>query len=367
MNQTVRGFFRKEWTQTLRDKRMRVLLIVAPVIQMTLFGLALTNEVKNVKLALSAPASDTISRRLYDRCLASGYFIAAHVKGPDPFEWVRSGDAEAVLVAPPGGLERALGRNGAQIQVLIDASNVLKAQSAERYIQSILQRVAGERLRVPTTASAGVELDVRILYNPEMRAAIFMVPSVLALILCLITIILTAMALVREKEMGTFETLLASPAKPWEILLGKTLPFVALGMLDVPLVLGVAILGFGVPMRGSLVALLLSAFVFVCTTVSIGILISTVAQRQQQAMMASFMFLFPAMMLSGVMFPVENMPAWLRVTAYLDPLKYFVTLMRNIMLKGGNAEVIALNLAILTLMGGVFAALSFNRFKQTLN
>jgi len=368
MNRTVLGFFRKELVQTLRDKRMRLLLFVAPVVQMTLFGLALTNEIRNVKLAVFASPSDVTARRVYERCLASGYFIAAPVRGVDPNEWIRSGDADVVLVSPPGGLARTLERGGNGLQALVDASNVLKARAVEQYVGAALARIASERaLDMPRPPPSGVALDVRVLYNPEMRAAVFMVPSVLAMILCLITIVLTAMAMVREKEMGTFETLVASPAKPWEILMGKTLPYVLLGMLDVPLVLGVAVFGFGVPMRGSFLALFISSLLFVVSAVAIGILISTIAHGQQQAMMGSFMFLFPALMLSGIMFPVENMPAVLRITAYLDPLKYFVSLMRNIMLKGGDWEMLAGNWAALAVMGAVAVAVSFKRFRRTID
>jgi ABC-2 type transport system permease protein len=368
MNRTVLGFFRKELVQTLRDKRMRLLLFVAPVVQMTLFGLALTNEIRNVKLAFFASPSDVTARRVYERCLASGYFIPAPVRGVDPNEWIRSGDADVVLVAPPGGLSRALERGGMGLQALVDASNVLKARAVEQYVGAALARIASERaLDRPRPPPTGVALDVRVLYNPEMRAAVFMVPSVLGMILCLITIVLTAMAMVREKEMGTFETLVASPAKPWEILMGKTLPYVLLGMLDVPLVLAVAVFGFGVPMRGSFLALFISSLLFVVSAVSIGILISTIAHRQQQAMMGSFLFLFPALMLSGIMFPVENMPAVLRVTAYLDPLKYFVSLMRNIMLKGGDWEMLAGNWAALAVMGFVAVWVSFKRFRKTID
>ncbi len=368
MNRTVVGFIRKELVQTLRDKRMRLLLLVAPVLQMALFGLALTNEVKNVSLAVAAPAGDAMARRVYEKCLSSGRFVPARVRGNDPYEWVRSGDADAVLVAPPGGWEWSLQRGQPDLQALVDASNVVQARAVEQYLSAILARQAASLSRdLPSAPPAGVALDVRVLYNPEMRASVFMVPSVVAMILCLITVVLTAMAMVREKEMGTFETLVASPAKPWEILMGKTLPYVLLGMLDVPLILGVAVLGFGVPLRGSVLALFTASLVFVCSTVSIGILISTVAHRQQQAMMGSFMFLFPAIMLSGIMFPIENMPAFLRVTAYLDPLKYFVSLLRNIMLKGGDSQVVALDLAVLAVMGAFAIGVSFKRFRKTLD
>jgi len=187
------------------------------------------------------------------------------------------------------------------------------------------------------------------------------------MLLCIITVLLTSMSLVREKELGTFETLISAPVKNWEILLGKTLPFMLLSMVVVHLILLAAIVIFGLPMRGAYWKFLLAAFLFVCTTVSVGTLISTIARRQQQAMMATFLFLFPAIMLSGMMFPIENMPEGLILVAYLNPLKYMLTLLRNILLKGGDDWVFWTNLAALFLIALVAVGASFNRFRQTLN
>jgi ABC-2 type transport system permease protein len=371
MNDTLLGFIRKEFVQTLRDKRMRILLFVAPVIQMTIFSLALTNEIRNVPIALSASPQDTLARRVHERCLSSGYFVPASVRGEDPFEWVRSGQAAVALVAPSGGFTRAFNRGEGRLQALVDANNVLRARGVEQYLSVLLASEAAEQARslpIPRSQELpGIRLDVRVLYNPEMRSEVFMIPSVLCMILCIVTIILTSMSMAREKELGTFETLIASPAKTWEILMGKTLPFVVLGMIDVPLILGVAILGFGVPMRGSYLVLALASFVFVCTTVCIGVLISTLAKRQQQAMMGGFMFLFPALQLSGIFFPIENMPEVLKIAAYVDPLMYFVTLLRNIMLKGGDFGVVALNMSVLIVMAAAAMTAAFSRFKQTLD
>jgi ABC-2 type transport system permease protein len=200
-----------------------------------------------------------------------------------------------------------------------------------------------------------------------MKTSIFMVPGVLSMALCLLTVLLTSMSLSKEKELGTFETLLASPARPSEILLGKSVPYIILAMIDVPIILGVAVWGFGVPMRGSVLVLMLSAFVFFCTTVACGILISTIARNQQQAMMGSFMFIFPALMLSGLFFPVENMPRLLRGIAYIDPLWYFLGLIRNIMLKGGDPGVIGFDLGMLTLMAVLAVWASVKRFHEKLD
>lgn len=287
MNRTIIGLFKKELTQTFRDKRMWALLFIMPIVQLALFGLAISTEVKNIKLGAVYGPNDILARRMVEHCLASKWFIPAVGEEADTFHWVQSGRADVVLITPPGGLTRAVERGRGEVQLLVNASNVLKAQNIEGYMQNILDQVV-----TGTKAGPVVTLKARVLYNPELQTSIFMVPGVLCMLLCVLTIMLTGMAFTREKELGTFEALIASPAKPWEILLGKSLPFVFLAMVDFPLVLAAAILGFGVPMRGSYLILSVSGLTFVGTTVSIGILISTVARTQQQAMMAGFLFLF---------------------------------------------------------------------------
>ena len=195
----------------------------------------------------------------------------------------------------------------------------------------------------------------------------FLVPGVMGMLICLITIILTAMSLTREREMGTFETIVSAPLSNKEVLLGKTIPYVILGLLDAALVVAAGYLIFGVPVRGPLWQLGLAALVFVMTTVSVGTFISTVSKNQQQAMLGGFMFLFPAILMSGVMYPIENMPRAVIAAAYLDPLMYFVRLFRNIMLKGGDLYVFWTNLGALALMAMFAAGLAYKRFRQTLN
>lgn len=366
INPTIAGFFRKEMLQTLRDPRMRVLVFAAPVLQLLLFGYALSTEVRNIKLAVQYAPGDVLARRVQERAFRSGWFVPARTHGTDPFDWVQSGQADAVLVAPPGGLTRGVRRGGVQVQVLVDATQVIRARAVERYVQAVLSEVLNDEAAGASSAP-GLAFNLRMLYNPAMKTSYFLVPGVMMMLLCLITVLLTAMALVREKELGTFEALVSAPLHNWEVLVGKTLPYMLLGLVLMHLILVAGILLFGLPFRGSYWRFLVSGLVFVFSTLSIGTLISTVAKRQQQAMMATFLFLFPAIMLSGMMFPLENMPEALRVVAYLNPLKYMLTLLRNILLKGGDAWVFWTNLGALAAIGIVVVGVSFNRFRQTLN
>lgn len=358
------GFFQKEIRQTLRDFRMRMILFAAPVFQLTLFGVALSNEVRNVRLAAQYAPSDQASRDIYERAIASGWFIPAQVTGQDPFEWVRSGEADAVMISPPTTLlhdvEHALG----QMQLLINSQNVLKAQAVERYIKAITQEVLsqpGKNLPIP------IQFSVRPLYNPSLETSIYMVPGVMCMLVCIITILLTSMGLARERESGTLETLISAPVHPWEVVLGKTLPYVFLGMCQIPLILAVAVFLFSVPVRGPISLLMIASFFFVLTTVAIGILISTIAQNQQQAMLGGFLFLFPAILLSGLMFPIENMPLPMWIMAEVNPLTHFIGLLRNILLKGGNLEYFLIHSGVLALSAGVCVLVALKKFRTTIS
>jgi len=365
MNPALKAFIKKELVQTLRDVRMRILLFGAPILQLTIFGLALSSEIKNIKLAVFNQPGDTAAVRLADDFYSSGWFKpAAFSPGEDPFELIGSGRADAVLLMPPGGLGRAAGRGEGKMQLLVDASNATKARVVEAYAKTITARAAAAYGAPPAQA---LSFDVRVLYNPAMESALFLVPGVVGMLICLVTIILTAMSLTRERELGTFETIVSAPLSDSEILLGKTLPFVLLGLVVFSLVLTVAHLVFGVPVRGPLWQLFLAAFVFIITTVSVGTCISTLARNQQQAMLGGFMFLFPAILMSGIMYPVENMPPAVIAAAYLDPLMYFMRLLRSIMLKGGDLYVFWTNVGALALMAAFAAGLAYNRFKQTLD
>lgn len=366
MNRTLRAFIVKELKQALRDVRMRALMFVAPVIQLTIFGLALSTEIKNVKLAVYRAPSDTVAQRLEGDFYSSGWFKpVVFGAAEDPFELIDSGRADAVLIAPAEGLARSAARGDGRMQLLVDASNATKARAVESYAKKITS--ARSEKEYGAGGALPVRLDVRVLYNPAMESALFLVPGVMAMVVCLVTILMTAMSLTREREIGTFETIVSAPLSDGEILLGKTVPYALLGLVVTCLTLLAAYFMFGVPVRGPLWQLGLAAVVFVITTVSIGTSISTIAKNQQQAMLGGFMFLFPAILMSGIMYPVENMPPGIIAAAYLDPLMYFLRLLRSIMLKGGDAHVFWTNLGALALMAFGAATLAYNRFKQTLD
>lgn len=364
-NPTLLGFIKKEFTQVLRDPKMRMLLFAAPIIQMTLFGVALSSDIKNIRLSVINTHNDTTLQHVYDRAMSSGWFIPADSQRPDAFDQIQSGDADAVLVSPPEGLNAALARGNGRVQLLVNASNVLRAQSIEAYVKAITARVVMEDMKL-SEPPVPLSFDLRILYNPTMRTAVFMVPGVMSMLICLITVLLTSMSVSKEKETGTFEMLISAPVTSKEIILGKTLPYVILGISNIPLILGVAILGFDVPMRGNFLVLLLASLIFVCVTVAIGTFISTITRNQQQSMMAGFLFLFPAIQLSGLMFPLENMPIWMKMIAYVNPLTHFLAVLRNIMLKGGDWQMVTTHLLILAAMAFVMVWISFKRFRSTL-
>lgn len=225
---TILGFLKKEFAQVLRDPKMRIILLVLPLMQMMVFGLAISTEVRNIKLGTIYNPNDSVFRRIEERSFSSKWFIPARGRGTintlnaDPNEQIRSGRADVVLISPPGGLTKALARGEGQVQLLIDATNVIRAQSIERYMSSIINEVLRDEFHV--TATTPITFDVRILYNPALESAIFMVPGTMAMILCIVTILLTSMSIAREKEMGTFEMIISAPVKTWEVLLGKNHP-----------------------------------------------------------------------------------------------------------------------------------------------
>jgi ABC-2 type transport system permease protein len=362
---TLKGFIRKELIQTLRDPRMKFFLFVTPVIQMTLFGVAISNEVKNIRLAAQFDSKDYVLRDIYERSINSGWFVPAKGTEQDPFKMIQSGEADAVLVPPPGGLTRAIGRGDAPLQLLVDATNVTQAQAVESYMTVVTNQTVAADLGL-SAPQAPVHFDVRVLYNPSLETSIFMVPGVMCMLLVMTTMMLCMTAITREKEMGTFEMLISAPITPAEVILGKTIPYVVVGMCNFPITLFVATMLFNVPMRGSFLMLAAAAFFFVCTCVAIGTLISTICRNQQQANLGSFLFMFPAIMFSGLMFPIDNMPEGLKGVAYMDPLYHYLALLRNIMLKGGDLKFSLTHIFFLSLLAIGAIGISFRRFRTTL-
>lgn len=385
----ILGFIRKEFRQMLRDPRMRILLFVTPSIQLIIFGLALSTDVKNIRLWTIQNNNDYILQHIFQHSTSDRWFLPSKIGNnisnkdnhSDPFILLRSGKVDAALIPPPGGLTKALGRestevqnynstnalsdDSANLQLLIDATNVIQAQSVESYIKTISGSVLNRDLK-RTVDTPPINFAIRVLYNPSLETAYFMVPGVLSILLCITSILLTSMSITREKEIGTFEMLISAPISGLEIILGKTIPFIILGMVNLPFILLIAIGLFGVPMRGSLLVLFIAGFMFVLSAVGIGVMISTIAKNQQQSMLGGFLFLFPAILLSGMMFPIDNMPLILKWLAYADPLSHFLSLVRNILLKGGETAFLIKHIVILFCMAMIFIYISFKRFRTTL-
>ncbi len=359
---TLWGFIVKETKQTLRDPRMAFLLLVTPIIQLTLFGFAISNEIKNIRVGFVQSIRDVELRSLERKAHASGWF--SPLKTPSSlaksFEQLTSGKFEALVIGPEKDLSKAMGQGEGKIQLLLDATDLLRARTIERYLSFITQNTSD----VPVNFKNPIE--TKILYNPSLASPIQMVPGVVCMIVCVFTIILTSMSITKERERGTLEMLLVSPIKKWQIIAGKSIPFFLLGLLDIFLIVLAGILIFNVPFRGSLFYYTISSMLFLIATIGIGLLISSIAQTQQQAMLGGFIFLFPALLLSGFMTPICNMPEALQWLANANPLTHFVTLSRNIMIKGGSPEVLKRHLSILFLMAIAVFTLAIWRMKKNI-
>lgn len=365
----IKGLIRKEFIQIFRDPKMIAAIFFIPIVQLTMFGLALTSEVKNIEMVVVGKPSALV-REVKTRAIASGWFKRVQnveeTNVADPTELLTTYKAESVLVAPDKGLEYALERQNTPIQILINATNAQRAQQVNSYITQILAKVAahhGYQIGGPTQLA----LDTRILFNPQLSTTDFMVPALLVMTSFIILMIVGSMAITKEKEMGTMEKLISSPASTADILLGKVLPYFFIGIGVVILMLCVGVFGFGIPFRGTFWQFALNGIALAACALSVATLISTIANSQQQAMMGGVLVLLPAVLLSGVFFPVDNIPVGFRWICYLNPMMYACTNFRNIILKGGDYLLFGKYFGILLLMAVTLATLAYKNFKSKLN
>ena len=369
----------KELIQLRRDRKMLPLIFVAPVLQIVAFGYAVNTEVREVPMVLVDQDRSPRSRQLVDRFVSSGYFtLVAREDTPRAIDpWRVSGRAQVALVIGPGyGAALEAGR-AAAVQVLVDGSDASAATQALGYAGAIVsgaeQEHARARLRAALagsqlTSPGRIDLVPRVFYNPDLKSRWFYVPAVLAMILMIMTMLLSAMAVVREKEIGTLEQLMVTPVRPWQLLVGKLAPFAAIGTLQVFLVTGVTTLWFGVPLRGSFLLLLGITQLFLLNTLGLGLLVSTLVRNQQQAMMAAaFLVMIPMIYLSGLIFPIENMPPVIRTVTYAIPLRYYASVIRGVFLKGAGLETLWRECITLALMGAGLLAVASLRFRKRLD
>lgn len=334
---------RKELRQLRRDRQMLPFLFVVPVVQLMLFGFAISTDVKHLRVAVCDMDRSRTSRDIVREMGSSEYLdiVGALESLSEADRWLDSG-AAAVVVILPAGMERDLGAGRTvPVQALIDGSDATTGTVAmgyvTRYLQTRSARLVAERRErsgARVAALPGVEAETRFWYNPLLASAMFMVPGAMAAIIGMAATIATALAIVREREIGTMEQLIVTPLKSWELMLGKTLPFLAVGLINVTAVLIANAMVFQVPLRGSLTLLYGVSALFLVSSLAVGLLISTVSQTQQQAILTAFFFLMPNFLLSGFMFPIENMPIVLQWVTTLLPLRYFLVVVRGIFLKG---------------------------------
>jgi len=368
----------KEFLQLKRDVRMIPIIFVAPVVQLTLFGFAVNTDVTDVPTVLVDLDRSSASRDLVARFVQSGYFqlVGSEPTARDVDRWLVTGNAQIGLVVGRGfGADLASGKTAA-LQVIVDGTDAASANVALGYAGALV-RGFGAEIQVSRLRSLGpaagpvpgqVDLEPRVFYNPDLKSRWFYVPAVLALILMVMTMLLSAMGVVREKEIGTMEQLMVTPIRPWQLLVGKLAPFAVIGVVQTFLVTSVAVLGFGVPLRGSFLLLLGLTMLFLLSTLGLGLLISTLVGNQQQAMMAAaFGAMVPMIYLSGLIFPIENMPRVVQAVTWAIPLRYYAEIIRGVFLRGSGMDVLWLQALALLGMGIAILTVAALRFRKRLD
>ena len=349
----IRFIARKEFYHILRDPRSLAIALAMPLIMTFLYGYAVNMDIREIALAVVDHDNTETSRRLASKCYESGYFVRPQADPDliDPETLFRRGAADAVMVLRPG-LAKALERQETyEIGLLVDGSDNNFASAAQSYLDQVVAVFAREQLP-PGVEMPGIRLAVQVRYNPDLQSSHFFVPALAAIIMLMISALLTSITIARERETGTMEQLLTTPVTPMQILIGKTLPYVALALLDGILVILGARIVFSVPFAGSYLLLLLLGLLYIITSLAMGIMISSLVSTQQVAMMFTVILtLLPSVMLSGFIFAIKNMPLVIRPLSHILPAYYFVTIVRGIMLKGADLTVLGPHaLALVALM-----------------
>jgi ABC-2 type transport system permease protein len=380
MRQRLRCIIRKEFRQVLRNPQTRSMLLLPPLIQLLIFGYAVNLDVNHAQIAWMDEDRSPQSRELRSRFEGSGLFeILATPENDREMQDLldRSKVSGVVRVLP--GFARDLSRGDSTgVQILLDGTDSNSAQLVSGYSGQVIAKFTGDMMNerqrgklvatgTPISANVPkVTAEPRVWFNPELKSRNYFVPGVIVNIVMLVTLSLTTMAIVREKEIGTMEQLMVTPIRPVELILGKTLPFVAIGYWDMILVLGASLLIFHVPFVGSFWLLSAAAFLFILTNLGAGLLISTISKTQQQANMATFLLFQPFSMLSGFSFPIRSMPEPVQWFTYLNPMRYFLEIVRGIFLKGSGFDTLWPNMLALGVFGVTILWISVARFHKTI-
>ncbi|NLE76390.1 MAG: ABC transporter permease [Chloroflexi bacterium] len=366
------SLIRKEFLHVLRDRRTLGVMFLMPIVQLLLLGYAATTDIEHLRTAVLDRDRSPESRALLDAYRASAYFdLSHHVESEAELERLMDrGQVRAGLIIPVGYAETLARGEQAQVAFAIDGSDPTVATTVFAASQSVAQaqslRILQGRTGLDPHALPGVEVRPRIWYNPQMKSANFMIPGIIGTVLFFLTALFTSLAIVREREQGTIEQLIVTPIRPLELIVGKIVPYIFIAFWDVLEVLAIGVWWFGVPISGSVGLLLGLSSIFLVTSLSLGILISSLASSQQEAMLLTFLIMLPSIFLGGFFFPIEAMPPWLQAITYLVPLRYMLVIIRGIILKGVGLEILGGQVAALLVFGLGVMLLAASRFRKTL-
>ena len=370
----IRHIIIKEFIQVLRDKKLRFFLIVPPLVQLLTYGYVVNFDIKRVAVAVFDESRTMESRQLIDRFASNDWFNVKYYVNSQKelLHLVDRGDITMALWFQWDFATRMRQGKSGRLQVIVDATDSNAALIVSRYAGTVIadynqqqlnQRLARQGQAWAAQSGLALEMEPRAWFNPNLVSRYSMVPGVIAMVVLLVSLMLTALSVVREKEIGTMEQILVTPIRPIELMLGKTIPFVIISLIEVAMVTALGILWFEVPFRGSFLVLLLGTMAFLFNSVGLGLLISTVSSTQQQAMMAGNLFLTPAILLSGLIFPIANMPVFFQYLTYLNPLMYFVIVTQGIFLKGAGLTLLWPQITAMTVLGMGMLGLAVARFK----
>jgi ABC-2 type transport system permease protein len=359
------GFVTKEFYHIFRDKRTLFILFGMPIVQILLFGFAITNEINNVNIAVLDQSNDIETQKIINKISNSKYFkiqerIANETQIARVFE---NGKVKAVLVFEKDFTKKLDKTKLAKVQVITDATDPNIANIIVNYVNAILQNYTQESNK-NKIQDYQIKVETQLYYNPELRSVFTFVPGVMTIILMLVSAMMTSIAIAREKELGTMEILLVSPIKPFQVIVGKVFPYVFLSIINAIVILLLGFFVFKMPIEGSLFLLAFETILFIITALSLGILISTIAQTQQTAMMISLMgLMLPVILLSGFIFPISSMPLPLQIISNIIPAKWYIIIIKGILLKGATITTIWKETLILIIMSSVFITISIRKYK----
>ena len=363
------AFVKKEFFHILRDRRTLLILFGMPIAQVLLFGYAVTNDFKGAKIAIYDQSKDELTLELQHELVASGNFeVIQHIeRNQDINAAFKKGEVKMVIVLPPNFSKQFYKENNVAIQFIADGTEPNTATMLINYATIILRQFQQKKSPSPALPFA-INIETQMVYNPELKSVYMFVPGVMTTILLLISAMMTSLTLAREKELGTMQLLLISPLHPLTIIIGKVTPYIFLSMLISFFILAMGVFVFGVPLVGSILLLTVLSLLFVLTSLALGIFISSITDNQQTAMLISLMALMmPSMLLSGFIFPIESMPLLLQIISYIVPAKYFIVILKDIMLKGSGLALIWTEVAFLSGTTILFLGLSLKNFKTRIS